>query len=726
MFFLIFSIFLLIISGFFVFLFIKTKKQNLNLEKSLLSEFNKLSDALLHFSYGDLKQNLPIEHNQLPEKISESLNAIKKNFNKISGDPLNRICYVGTDAWFEGIACARHLGQKLKAGGKIIIIVTSSLEALVMSQRHRSFVNTITKEFPDIEILETFEAHANMESARKYVAQKAPFIDGIYITGNSAVSGVTQGLIDADKTRDVCVICHDLDDTIVTAMRKGLVSGSVVSSTYAQGYDSVVHLFNHIVSGWKPFQPRLMQKLETVTVKEVSKYWDDVSHEPRRSASIHHSGVTPMLNEDKKLRLLVLCEDWNTTFTQIKSGIEKAKRELSNFGCEVVVKVINQMKKPQKQVIKEITRIVNIERQKGLDGITTFVGFSDLVQVLNNYAEKGIPITTFNSEPLTLRSMIDWVFISANQLKDFSLEYQKGFHEVSMLQQNVLDQLDIVVKRSNNQTQSVENGARNVEDLTSVIDKKALEETKQMQSVNQTAKIAQSLSQMVTVFDTQVQGLKNMGDHVKKSAQKTDSIREYSDKINSIIEIIDSITEQTNLLAFNAAVESTHAGEWGKGFKVISEEIRNLADKSVDSTSNISTVITEMRSAVSEGIEANSSMLEIVNQQVQQVSNAATQLASLSKELISSIESVHQIVTKNSEEFKGMHRSAIGINQVMSESTDISKENTDTICNINNEFTDMSTKFDEMSRKTDQLMELTMIMEGTVASFASSQMQNAK
>jgi methyl-accepting chemotaxis protein len=119
-------------------------------------------------------------------------------------------------------------------------------------------------------------------------------------------------------------------------------------------------------------------------------------------------------------------------------------------------------------------------------------------------------------------------------------------------------------------------------------------------------------------------------------------------------------------------------------------------------------------------------MLEIVNQQVQQVSNAATQLASLSKELISSIESVHQIVTKNSEEFKGMHRSAIGINQVMSESTDISKENTDTICNINNEFTDMSTKFDEMSRKTDQLMELTMIMEGTVASFASSQMQNAK
>ena len=64
--------------------------------------------------------------------------------------------------------------------------------------------------------------------------------------------------------------------------------------------------------------------------------------------------------------------------------IEKAKRELANFGCEVVVKVINQMKKPQKQVIKEITRIVNIERQKGLDGITTFVGFSDLVPVLNN------------------------------------------------------------------------------------------------------------------------------------------------------------------------------------------------------------------------------------------------------------------------------------------------------------------------------------------------------
>lgn len=724
MIFLIISILLLVALAFVLFLYFKSRKQNQNLENSLLSEFNQLSDALLHFSFGDLKQNLSIDESSLPHKLSDSLNEIKKNFNKISGDPLNRICYVGTDAWFEGIACARHIGQKLKEGGKIIIVVTSSLEALVMSQRHRSFVNTITKEYPEIQILETFEAHANMEAARKYVAQKAALIDGIYITGNSAVSGVTQGLIDADKTRDVCVICHDLDDTIVSAMRKGLVSGSVLSSTYAQGYDSVVHLYNHIVSGWKPFQPRLMQKLETVTVKEVAKYWDDVSHEPRRSAAIHHSGVSPVLNTDKKIRLLVLCEDWNTTFTQIKSGIEKAKRELSNFGCEVVVKVINQMKKPQKQVIKEISRIVNIERQKGLDGITTFVGFADLVPYLNNYAAMGIPITTFNSEPLTLRSMIDWVFISANQLKDFSLEYQKGFYEVSMLQQDVLDKLDIVVKRSNNQTQSVENGARNIEDLTAIIDKKASDETKQMQSVNQTARIAQSLLQMVSVFDAQVQGLKNMGDHVKKSAQKTDSIREYSDKINAIIEIIDSITEQTNLLAFNAAVESTHAGEWGKGFKVISEEIRNLADKSVDSTSNISTVISDMRTAVSEGIEANSSMLEIVNQQVYQVSSAAEELASLSKELISSIESVHEIVTKNTEEFSGMYRSAMGINQVMSESTDISKENTDTICNINSEFTSMSEKFDEMARKTDQLMELTMIMEGTVASFASSQMQN--
>lgn len=718
MLFIILSVILLIALVVVLALYLKTKVLANSLETEIVKEMTSVSDILTKFSFGMLDQRMDYHKLKVSKYVQDSIDDLKVSFNKITSDPLNRVCYVGTDAWFEGIACAKHIGDKLKNGGKIAIVVTSSLDALIMAQRHRSFVNTINKEYPRIKIIGTFEAKANQQRAREYVRSIANEVDGVYITGNSAVPGVTQGLADAGKQNDVFVICHDLDDTIVGAMRKGLVSASVFSSTYAQGYDPVVHLFNHIAFGWKPFQPRLMQELKTVTVNELQEFWDDNSHEPKRTASIHNSGTVPQGRSDRSIRILVLCEDWNTAFCQMKMGIEKAQRELRNLNCEVVVRVLNQMKKPHREILKEAESIILKEMKVGLNGICSFVGFGDFVPVLNQFSEQGIAITTFNSEPLSLRSMIEWVLLSTIQLKNFSQNYQTGFKEVYDLQQNVLQSLDTVVARSSEQNASVGQGAKTVESLTVSIDKTAEAEELQLKAVNETTEIGKQLAQMVSVFENQVAGLKNMGDQVKRSAQKTDAIKEYSEKIESIIGIIDGITEQTNLLAFNAAVESTHAGEWGKGFKVISQEIRGLADKSVESTSNITSLISNMREAVKDGIEANASMLEIVNEQVQSVSSAAQQLASLSDNLMEAITQVQEVVERNSAGFFEMHKSAQGINKIMAGTREISEDNTITIENINGEFTRMSNKFADMAAKTDKLTELTLIMEGTVSSFS--------
>lgn len=720
MLFVILSVFLGIVCIIFIGLFFRTKLASKKQENELVNELNSFSELFTKFSFGMLNQHCSVKKLQVSKNVQTSLDSAKCSFNKITNESLKRLCYVGTDAWFEGIACAHHIGEKLKDGGKIVILVTSTLNALIMAQRHRSFVNTLTKEYPKVKILETFEAHANQDLACNYIREKANEIDGVYVTGNSAVGGVAKGLAQAGKQNDVLVLCHDLDEVIVQNMRKGLVTASVVCSTYAQGYDPVVHLYNNLAAGWTPFQPRLMQKLETVTVKNLSEYWDDANKEPRRSAAIHNSGVAPIKTDSRKnLKILVLCEDWNTAFAQMKSGIERAQHELKMHSCEVVVKVLNQLKKPVQQVLYEAEMAIMSEQQTGLDGIVAFVGFGEFVNLLNKYSAEGIVITTFNSEPLTLRSMVDWLMVSSNQLKNFSQNYQNGFSEVDKLQRNVCSSLESVVQRSSEQTESVNYGAKTVEDLTVSIDKTADDEALQLQTVHETTDIGNSLAEMVNVFDSQVQGLRTMGEQVKKSAAKTDAIRVYSEKIESIITMIDDISEQTNLLAFNAAVESTHAGEWGKGFKVISQEIRTLADKSVESTSSISNLISDMRTAVNEGIEANSSMLGIVNDQVQSVSHAAMQLADLSKNLLESIRQVQDVVERNSLGFSEMHKSAQGINKVMAATTQVSNDNTNTVQNINKEFSQMTDKFSDMTEKTNQLTELITIMEGTVASFSS-------
>lgn len=709
---------LLVLLIFCVALLTKEKQKNGGVENVLAGEFETIATAMNKFSMGLLNQHIPASKNNLPAYIKNGIEKLRSSFNKITCDPLNRVCFVGTDAWFEGIACADYVGNRLKDGGKIIIVVTSSLEALVMAQRHRSFVNTIKKMYAGVKIVETYEAHANQDMAASYVASMADKIDGIYITGNSLVPGVTRGLEMSGRQAEVFVLCHDLDAAIVENMQKDLVSASVVCSPYLQSHDAIIHLYNHIATGWKPFQPRLMQSLHTVIKDDLNDFWDFENQVPR--TDIEEKKITPMKTTIlKHRRILVFAEDWNSTFAQMLQGITAATEELKNNDCEIIVQVLNQLKTPEKQVIAKARRILVQEKAKGLDGIVAFVGIQSIVDLLNAYSIQGIPVATYNSEPLTVRSMIEWLILSATQLGVFTKEYRRGLGNVEATQKNIYGDLEAVVDRSQNQITSIEQSAISVNEFSGYIQETSDNEAVQSKAVEQTTQISAQLGQIVKSFDENVNRIKTMGEQVRVSVSKTTAIKEFSQKIGSILGIIDNISAQTNLLAFNAAVESTHAGEFGEGFKVISQEIRTLADQSVKSTADIAKLIQDMQQAVTEGISANDNALITVNEQVQSITDISQQLSSLASTLLQSVDQVQTSSKQNAIVFGKMKDSSGNINRVMSNTASIFEENNDTVHKITTEFSAMSEKFSSMAQRTKQLAELINIMEGTVSSFTS-------
>lgn len=691
------------------------------LKKRLSDELSYISSSFAHFSNGELSRSMEFHRKNLPPQVQEHITAIKTNFNKITAEPLRRICFVGTDSWFEGIACARCMGERLQTGGSIAIVVTSSLETPTMAQRHRSFCATVAHEFSSITITETFEAHADIERCAEYVVSIADKVDGIYITGNSMVPGVAQGLSAAGR-EGMVVICHDLDAAIVGSMRRGHVSASVVCSPFAQGHDVVVRLFNHLSEGWVPFQPRLMQDLKVVTSENLHEFWDEDAAQPRFEAKFTNEEVIPLGDEEAahpQKRILVLCEDWNSSFKQMIIGIHSGASEVRSFNCEVVVKVLNQLKNAEQEVIREAENAILEEKAEGLDGIAAFVGSNAMVQLLNRYSMQGIAVASFNSEPLSLRSMIDWLLVSSTQLNAFTRKYRTGLEEVDKSQRSILNSLETVASRSSEQSTAIKNGAESVAKMASYIDRTAGNEDAQTQSVRRTTEVSHQLAEMVKFFEQQVSGLKQMGEQVKKSAAKTNDIKLYSAKIEGIINLIDSISEQTNLLAFNAAVESSHAGEFGSGFKVISQEIRTLADQSVKSTASISDLISDMRAAVDDGIKSNNTTLESVSEQIASISQAAQRLGELSTGLLEAVSMIQAAVSQNVSTFTSMRDSAAGINRVMAGSTGITEENNATIQKINNEFSQMNEKFSDMSGRLGELTRLISIMEGTVSSFSA-------
>jgi len=258
---------------------------------------------------------------------------------------------------------------------------------------------------------------------------------------------------------------------------------------------------------------------------------------------------------------------------------------------------------------------------------------------------------------------------------------------------NLSEQANSGVQSQRKETEQV---ATAVTEMTSTV----LEVARNATEAASAAEVAdQQANEGSQIVDKTAKAIETLASSVEKAAEVIGRLDTNSQDIGMVLEVIKGIADQTNLLALNAAIEAARAGEQGRGFAVVADEVRSLASRTQESTEEIQHMIEKLQAGAKEAVAVMDEGREQANFGVEQAKHTGGALSSIAS-AVATINDMNAMIASAAEEqskvSEEINKNIVKISQVSENTADIMQEtaqSSESLTELSNQLHDSMAKF---------------------------------